>query len=75
MTQRQPGEEQPREQAEPAAHAYPATTGFVSAPMPSISIVISSPGFRKHLRVAEDADAGGRPGRDQVARLERDRLA
>ena len=71
--QREPREEQPREEARASAH-YPAVTGFVSAPSPSISIVISSPGCMKTRRLAECADAGGRAGGDQVARLERDRL-
>jgi hypothetical protein len=48
--------------------------GFVSEPTPSISIVISSPGCEQPLRVAEDADAGGRAGQDQVAGLESRRL-
>src|SRR5262249_121966 len=43
-TQSQPREEQPREEAVPTPH-YSEVTGFVIEPMPSISIVISSPGF------------------------------
>src|SRR5262249_62351338 len=41
--QRESGEEQSREEAEALLH-YAAATGFVSAPSPSTSMVISSPG-------------------------------
>ena len=64
----------PRRRLAALATLSAATTGFVSAPIPSISIVISSPGCRKTCGSRNDADAGRRAGRDQVARLERDRL-
>ena len=48
-------------------------TVFSTRPMPSISQRTRSPGARKTGRIAIDADAAGRAGRDDVARIERDR--
>ena len=47
---------------------------FVSRPMPSISTVTTIAVGEEPRRIAEDADAAGRAGRDHVARLERERL-
>ena len=51
-----------------------ATTGFVSEPTPSISIVISSPGCSSRCGSRKTPTPAGRAGEDQVARLEGRRL-
>jgi hypothetical protein len=44
-----------------------AQSACLSVPMPSISIVTTSPGFRKFRRLASGADAVRRAARDHVA--------